>query len=237
MQASDYLKMKFQSDRQLAIYGQQGVAGTWKALRGIGSDIYSGVERASWYSSCLIPSYHDVCKQLYTEEKRMLYSIRSIYRYRDVIGHMLYLYFKMVIEDTEHENKKGSIRETDTKAAGIIANIPAGRAARLGLALTLSEALSMSELVSKAVIERLAARVPSVVWLFQIFGTDQKCALAARRLKTLDPKYYAILYNAELEMLYYFVEPFLSDIIKNIQMKFYRNFDNLYDSIKSKYHV
>jgi hypothetical protein len=34
MQASDYLKMKFQSDRQLAIYGQQGVAGTWKALKG-----------------------------------------------------------------------------------------------------------------------------------------------------------------------------------------------------------
>ncbi|MEQ4797167.1 hypothetical protein [Enterobacter cloacae] len=52
MQASDYLKMKFQSDRQLAIYGQQGVAGTWKALKGIGSDIYSAMERVSWYSSC-----------------------------------------------------------------------------------------------------------------------------------------------------------------------------------------
>ena len=56
MQAADYLKMKFQSDRQLAIYGQQGVAGTWKALKGIGSDIYSGMERVSWYSSCLSPA-------------------------------------------------------------------------------------------------------------------------------------------------------------------------------------
>lgn len=62
MYASDYLKMKFQSDRQLAIYGQQGVISTWKAMKNIGSDIYSRVERASWYSSCLIASYHDVCK-------------------------------------------------------------------------------------------------------------------------------------------------------------------------------
>jgi hypothetical protein len=47
--------MKLQSDRQLAVYGQQGVISTWKAMKGIGSDIYSGVERVSWYSSCLSP--------------------------------------------------------------------------------------------------------------------------------------------------------------------------------------
>ncbi|WP_407195205.1 hypothetical protein [Citrobacter farmeri] len=69
MQASDYLKMKFQSDRQLAIYGQQGVTSTWKALKGIGSDLYSGIERASWYSSCLLPKYQDVCHELLSEEK------------------------------------------------------------------------------------------------------------------------------------------------------------------------
>lgn len=70
MKTSDYLKMKLQSDRQLAVYGQQGVISAWKAMKGIGSDIYSGVERVSWYSSCLIPRYHDVCGQLYSEEKR-----------------------------------------------------------------------------------------------------------------------------------------------------------------------
>lgn len=237
MHASDYLKMKFQSDHQLAIYGQQGVTSTWKAMRGIGSDIYSGVERASWYSSCLIPSYHDVCNELYAEEKRMMYSIRSIYRYRDVIGHMIYLYFQMVIGDADKGNPSSAVRYADTKVAGVIASIPAGRATRLGLASALSEVLSVSDIVSRSVVERLAARVPNVIWLVQLFGTDQKCSLAARRLKTLDPKYYAVLYHAELEMLYYFVEPFLSEIIKKVQVKFYRNFDELYNSIKSTYHV
>ena len=95
----------------------------------------------------------------------------------------------------------------------------------------------MSEIVSRSVIERLAARVPNVVWLLQIFGTDQKCALAARRLKNIDEKYYAVLYNAELEMLYYFIEPVLAEIIKNNKIKRYRNFDEIYNAIKRKYHV
>lgn len=237
MQASDYIKMKFQSDRQLAIYGQQGVTSTWKAMKGMGSDIYSGVERASWYSSCLIPSYHDVCRELQSEEERMLYSIKSIYRYRDVIGHIFYLYFQMVINDAGNDDHKDMVRAVDTKSAGIAACITTARATRLGLAVALSEALSISNLVSDTVIERLAARIPNIVWMSQIFGTDQKCALAARRLKTLDPKYYAILYSAQLEMLYYFIEPFLSRVIKDVQMGVYRNFDEIYDFVKNKYHV
>lgn len=234
MQASDYLKMKFQSDRQLAIYGQQGVAGTWKALKGIGSDIYSGMERVSWYSSCLIPSYHDVCEELLSEEKRMYLSIVSIYRYRNVIAHMLYLYFESIMTDSENGNEKNRVRKTDSNVTGLVKNIPASKAARLAIAWTLAKSLSESGLLSEIVVERLACRVPNVVMALQLMGTDQKCALAARRLKVLDPKYYATLYAAQLEMLYYFFEPFLAEIIKKVQMGFYKDFDAIYNDLKDK---
>ena len=234
MQASDYLKMKFQSDRQLAIYGQQGVAGTWKALKGIGSDIYSGMERVSWYSSCLIPSYHDVCEELLSEEKRMYLSIVSIYRYRNVIAHMLYLYFESIMTDSENGNEKNRVRKTDSNVTGLVKNIPASKAARLAIAWTLAKSLSESGLLSEIVVERLARRVPNVVMALQLMGTDQKCALAARRLKVLDPKYYATLYDAQLEMLYYFFEPFLAEIIKKVQMGFYKDFDAIYNDLKDK---
>lgn len=237
MQASEVLKMKLQSERLLALYAQQGVASTWKAMKGIGSNIYAGVERVSWYSSCLVPDYHEVCRELISEEKRMLCSVRSLYRYRDVIGHMLYLYFQKVIEDIDNGNRNDMARSVNLTVAENVARIPAGKATRLSMAVALSNALSMSGAVSRSVIERLAARVPNVVWLFQVFGTDQKCALAARRLKNIDEKYYAILYSAELEMLYYFIEPVLSEVIQNVQMACYRNFDEVYHAIKSKYHV
>jgi len=234
MQTSDYLKMKFQSDRHLAIYGQKGVTGTWKQLKGIGSDIYSGMERISWYSSCLFPDYHDVCDELHAEEKRMYLSIMSVYRYRDVIAQMLYLYFERMINDSDNGNEDNRVRKTDSNVTGLVKNIPASKTARLAIALALAKSLSASGLLSDIVVERLARRVPAVVMALQLVGTDQKCALAARRLKTLDPEYYAILYTAQLEMLYYFIEPFLSDLIKKVQMGFCKSFDALYEDLKGK---
>ncbi|WP_287791650.1 MULTISPECIES: hypothetical protein [Atlantibacter] len=226
--------MKFQSDRHLAIYEQQGVTGTWKQLKGIGSDIYSGMERISWYSSCLFPGYHDVCDELHAEEKRMYLSIMSVYRYRDVIAQMLYLYFERMINDSDNGNEDNRVRKTDSNVTGLVKNIPASKTARLAIALALAKSLSASGLLSDIVVERLARRVPAVVMALQLVGTDQKCALAARRLKTLYPEYYAILYTAQLEMLYYFIEPFLSDLIKKVQMGFCKSFDALYEDLKGK---
>lgn len=237
MQASDFLKMKFQSDRQLAIYGQQGVAGTWKALQGIGSDIYSGIERVSWYSSCFIPSYHDVCDELLSEEKRMYLSIMSLYRHRDVIAYMLYLYFKSVLTDSKNGNEHNRVRKMDSKVTGLIKNIPTNKAARFAIAWGLATSLSKSSLLSEIVVERLARRVPNVVLALQLIGTEQKCALAARRLKILNPEYYATLYTAQLEMLYYFLEPFLSELIKKVQLGIYKDFDAIYNDLKDKAHA
>lgn len=100
---------------------------------------------------------------------------------------------------------KNRVRKTDSNVTGLVKNIPASKAARLAIAWTLAKSLSESGLLSEIVVERLARRVPNVVMALQLMGTDQKCALAARRLKVLDPNYYATLYAAQLEMLYYFL--------------------------------
>jgi len=35
-------------------------------------------------------------------------------------------------------------------------------------------------------------------------------------------------------MLYYFIEPFLSELIKKVQMGFYRDFEAIYDDLRDK---
>lgn len=167
----------------------------------------------------------------------MYLSILSLYRYRDVIARMLYLYFERVITDSENGNEQNLVRKMDSKFTGLVKNIPTNKAMRLAIALGLAKSLSESGLLSEIVVERLARRVPNVVMALQLIGTDQKCALATRRLKTLDPQYYATLYAAQLEMLYYFIEPFLSELIKKVQMGFYKDFDAIYDDLKDKRHV
>ena len=93
------------------------------SAKGVVSDIYAGIERASWYSSCFIPQYTDICKELKSEEIRSLYSIESIYRHRDVIAYMLYLYFKMVCDDVEKDNSEGSARKLIKTMTGLASHM------------------------------------------------------------------------------------------------------------------
>lgn len=59
MQASDYLRLKFQSDRQLGIYVQRGMNSYVETVSS--ANISSDLEGRDWYTSCLIPRYGDVC--------------------------------------------------------------------------------------------------------------------------------------------------------------------------------
>ncbi|QLK62638.1 hypothetical protein GE278_18575 [Enterobacteriaceae bacterium Kacie_13] len=237
MQASDYLRLKFQSDRQLGIYIQRGMNDYVTETKNVLSNISSGMERASWYTSCLIPRYGDVCQELVTEEKRMRLSIISIFRYHDVIQHMLFLYFEMVVKNTEKENASGKIQGLTKAITGHLANAQTGKTARFGIAYALSKSLSGSGIVSNVVAERVASKSPYVIFALQAFGIDQKSALAARKLKTLDPRYYGILYAAELEMLYYFVEPVLEEVIIKVKAKMLRDLDEIYELLGDKYNV
>ena len=67
--------------------------------------------------------YHDVCEELLSEEKRMYLSIVSIYRYRNVIAHMLYLYFESIMTDSENGNEKNRVRKTDSNVTGLVKNV------------------------------------------------------------------------------------------------------------------
>ena len=40
------------------------------------------------------------------------------------------------------------------------------------------------------------------------------CLIFILELKVLEPRYFSILYTAQLEMLYYFIEPILEEIFK-----------------------
>lgn len=237
MSASGYLRFKFQSDRQLAIHLDNGVSGTMRAAKGVASDIYSGLERASWYSSCFIPQYSDVCQELKAEEIRSLYSIESIFRYHDVVAHMLYLYFKVVCGDIEEGNENGSARKLIANVTGLAAHMKVSGATRNAFAEAASVALAQSNFMSKIVAERVSSKMPQAVFAIQFYGIQQKSALAARHLKVMEPKYYWILYEEKLEMLYYFVEPILSEMIKKVKYKFISNLDELSEFMKEHYGV
>lgn len=237
MTASDYLRLKYTSDRHLAMTTQNAIGGVMQSARGVASDIYSGIERVSWYSSCFIPKYNDICQELKAEEIRTAYSIASIFRYRDVIAYMLYLYFEMLSDDIKEGNEEGSARKFIRDVSWLVAQFRVTGLTRYVLAESAAAALAHSDFLSKIVVERVSAGVPRAVFGLQFFGMEQKAALAARHLKAIQPDYYWILYQARLEMLYYFVEPLLAGMIKKVRETAFENMDELTDFIRDNYGV
>lgn len=60
------------------------------------------------------------------------------------------------------------------------------------------------------------------------YGKMQKAAMAARRLKNIEPEYYWELYNEKIESLYFLIEPEMSKIIYMTNSGYYNEDDVIY---------
>ncbi|MGV3344294.1 hypothetical protein ACGVWS_00620 [Enterobacteriaceae bacterium LUAb1] len=174
MQASDYLRMKLQSDQQLSIYTQYGFNSFAQATKNTVSDIYSGIESAGWYTSCLIPRYGDVCSELITEEKRMSLSIASVFRHHDVILHMFVLYFEMLEKDSQNQNKGGKVQGLTKGVAGYFANSISAKETRIAMSYALAKILEKSNMVSNLIIKRISKLSSPIIMGLQFYGIGQK---------------------------------------------------------------
>lgn len=237
MGASDYLRARFQHDRHLALSLQHGFERVMQSAEDVSSALYSGLERISWYSSCFIPGYDAVCDELLSEELRTLYSIQSLFKHHDVIRQMLFLYFKSVCDDIKEGNPEGAARQFVANGTYLAGSTFTAKMTRHAFAYSISSALAQSEIIQKTVIQRLAAKTHTAVQALQLYGFQQKAALSARKLKATDPDYYWILYQAKMEMLYYFIEPALAEIMNKVKQGAFNNLDELTSFIRGKYDV
>ena len=89
MSISSILKFRMENDRKAAIALNRAVNGVEQNNRSVLGDVHSGLERASWYSSCFFDSYADICAQLKTEDKRFLKNIFEIYKRKDIIADII----------------------------------------------------------------------------------------------------------------------------------------------------
>lgn len=117
MQPSKYLQMQFDRDRDLALAAQHGFTGVFNSAKSIVSDVYSGIERATWYSSCLSPSYQDICRNLGHEDLRTLRSLYSLFTKRDALGHVFHLYFEYVYGNIQYGNPHVNTRKNPYETA------------------------------------------------------------------------------------------------------------------------
>ena len=73
------VKFKLETDRSAAVALDRAVNGVRQSSGSTLEDVRSGVERASWYNSCLFDKYKNVCTELSTEDQRFIKCIYEVY--------------------------------------------------------------------------------------------------------------------------------------------------------------
>lgn len=208
---SSILKFRSENDRAAAIALDRAVNGVKNGVVEDVKDITSGVERASWYSSCLFDRYADVCSQIKHEDFRFLKSIFEIYNRKDIIADMLEMYIDMELKWAD----KTKIQIIDEKLTKSLAGYTRGQLTRRTMAASLSILIVNSFGFQNALLIKINRYSFAVITAAAFYGKVQDAAFAANRLRIISPELYQILYSNNMEMLYFLVSEKIDKAIIN----------------------
>jgi hypothetical protein len=183
-----------------------------KALSGVKDEVLKqarliddGATRLSYQLSCFTENYQDVCQRLHKEDSRFLIGIIQLIKHNNVIYTMFSLYIKSLVKNL-NERRIHSIQQ----------NIM-----RLGVSLSTSMLSSQAFIYSATTA--ICSSVHTSIWMkekitsfstyalfgLKVYGITEQASRSASHLKNHNPYYYNLLYQEELEMMFFLIEPII----------------------------
>lgn len=211
MSISSIVKFKLGTDRSAAVALDRAVNGVKQNSGSTLEDVRSGVERASWYSSCLFDKYKDVCTELSTEDKRFIKCIYEVYKRKNIIADMM----RMYIEEELKYVSDSQIKSLDVKLTKYLASYRSSRLTKMAIANTLSVIIVNSFSFKNEVMIQLNRYNFVIVTAASLYGKVQMASLAARKLRSISPQLYNTLYMNNMEMLYFLVSEKINKALIN----------------------
>ncbi len=215
--SQSYSQLKMQANKQLAI-------ALTNSLNDIHADHLSTIEKIKLggqrlinYGSCLVPDeyYRSSCRDMWREDKRLVLSLGEIYRRNDVALDMVEIYFRRTLTRLGDE-KSHKLVSRIGKLLGKAAEHASTKASKLALSFTIANlVLNSADFKTKhnKIVNSFSTWFVNATTLY---AKAQVAASAANRLKFQDPSYYQALYQENLEMLYFLIEPQMSEVIYQV---------------------
>ncbi|MCL2900101.1 hypothetical protein [Brenneria tiliae] len=136
----------------------------------------------------------------------MIKSIRQVFEHPDVIFDMVKMYIDILLRHVTDEDikkiQKILLKISSTYAGTILTNQTVAYTVSRAICYNFSFRFSVERIINK--YSNFA------VMGLGLYGRVQYAAEAAERLKTMNFTYYSVLYAAQLEMLYFIIEPHIS---------------------------
>jgi len=194
---------KMQAEKHFALRLDKAVKGVKEQAIQQAHAIDKGVTRLSWYLSCFTSNYQDVCAKQKHEDVRFLLALKSAFEKREVVLMMLEIYVEHVIRSLSEDRITRISRRMTKLGANFASNSLTKQAFGHSVAQAIYHGFGLSVFIKK----KLSIISSVVISGISAYGQVQMAAEAANRLKNSNGVYYALLYNENLEMLYFLIEP------------------------------
>ncbi|MDZ5728285.1 hypothetical protein SPG90_07125 [Enterobacter sp. D2] len=215
--AQNYLQLKMQSNKQLAIALTNSLRDMHEEHMATLEKVKQGTQRLISYGACLMPDeyYRNACRDTWREDKRLVLALGEIYNRKDVTLDMVEIYFRKTLNRLGEQKSKGMITNIHN-LLGKAAEHASAKASKLALSFTLANLIINSRDFKQNHIRLVNSFSTWFVNGATLYSKAQVAASAANRLKFQDPQYYQALYKENIEMLYFLIEPQMSEIIYQV---------------------
>ena len=203
MSYAAYIKYKLESDRKLAILVDKVSKNIKINAQEQKTLIENGFNRVINHGSCFFEDYKDACRNINKEYARMLLAIRKVYNNRDVFILMLELYIRQLLKKEGREKRDKTYLNLLNKTS----KIASGTATNSAFSYVIAKAISQSTSIGSSVSFSVYKYSKSAMFLASNYGRVQIAADCANKLKISNPEYYYSLYNLDIEMLYFIIDP------------------------------
>lgn len=219
MYHSDLILNGISADKLMALQLEKALSGVKKQSFEQASKIGDGATRLLYYTSCFTNNYQDVCAKLKEEDLRFLDGTVQLVKKRDIIYRMVHIYFEGIFR-FKTQSQLEAIKSRLLKAGVFIsASSLNNQAFVIGITTTVCLGISFNASVVKWTSKASTAAIIGL----GLYGTVQRAAESAERLRLIAPIYYHALYLQKLEMMYFLIESifmearaFESDVISTI---------------------
>lgn len=215
--AQNYLQLKMQSNKQLAIALTNSLRDMHEDHMATLEKVKQGTQRLVSYGACLMPDeyYRNACRDTWREDKRLVLALGEIYNRKDVTLDMVEIYFRKTLNRLGEQKSKDLITNIHN-LLGKAAEHASAKASKLALSFTLANLIINSRDFKQNHIKLVNSFSTWFVNGATLYSKAQVAASAANRLKFQDSQYYQALYKENIEMLYFLIEPQMSEIIYQV---------------------
>lgn len=199
------LAEKLEADQYLAQILDKSISEVKKQSLEQSELIYKGIERVSWYASCFLDNYQDVCASQKIEDIRFGEGLVQIVKRKDVIYDMIYIYIKNMTISLSDERVRNISNILNRFGAIYASNSFTNKYFAFVMTGIVCNGFGMRSLIAS----KFNKRATLAAAMLSIYGHVQTASEAARNLKNRNSIYYNELYREKLEMLYFIIEPLI----------------------------